>query len=99
MKANQENNTHQSIPSIIWSQISLATKMACGMRQPIADGNTLITQVLRAKRKLRITLTGMDDYDIELITWDKDYNVKVIESHDGIYCDQLSEVIYHMCNK
>lgn len=89
----------ESIATTIWKQIPVMTKMACGAREPMADGNSLIFKVLNKQRKVVITLTSMDDYTCKLIAWDNNHNVKTLEEHDGIYCDILGETIYHMCNK
>lgn len=71
----------------------------------MADKNSL-TMALRKNQskanRLKITLTGMDDYTVEFYkystahitrngTW-KDSEHKTIKKIDGIYCDQLEDI-------
>jgi hypothetical protein len=90
---------------IIWSQISRSTKMACGVRKPTkgTDGNRpyLIFQVTikpSVKNFVKVTLDPSDTYTVKLLQY-RGENVKEVESHEDIYNDNLSEVIYRMCNK
>lgn len=91
---------------IIWSQITRSTKMACGARNATkgTDGNNrpyLIFQVTikpSTKNFVKVTLDPSDTYTVKLLQC-RGANVKEVESHEDIYNDNLSEVIYHMCNK
>lgn len=90
---------------IIWSQISRSTKMACGARNPTKgkDNNRpyLLFQVTikpGVKNFVKVTLDPSDTYTVKLLQY-RGVNVKEIESHEDIYNDNLSEVIYRMCNK
>jgi hypothetical protein len=91
------------IATTIWNQISMSTKMACGARKPIGDDKNrqLMFQVGgRTFRKIVVTLTPADLYDVKLIKIKRN-TIEAIteESHEGIFADQLSEIIYHMVNK
>lgn len=92
--------TDTTIAKTIWSQISVSTKMACGAREPMALENGLVFFVLsgKASKRIRVLLNAMDTYDIELLKTTV-HGLHLVESKAGIYCDQLSEVIYHICNK
>lgn len=90
--------TENTIGKTVWSQISINTKMACGMREPIAIENGLLVTVLSRCKKIRITLNSMDTYDIDFIQVISN-KPKTIESKKDIYCDQLSEILYKICNK
>lgn len=90
--------TDTTIGKTVWSQISISTKMACEMRDPIALNNGLVVTVLNRGKKIRVTLNSMDTYDIELLKTTI-HGLRLVESKNGIYCDQLSEVIYSICNK
>lgn len=85
-----------SIGQIIWEQLSIGTKMACGMRYPYLLDDGLEVTVGRGN-KLQIRLNGMDYYDIQHIS--NRGNRKVLESQEDVDCEQLSEVCYHMVNK
>jgi len=95
-------NTDTQIAKTIWQQIDLGAKMGCGAREPIAIENGLLITVLNGRKKIRITLTSMDDYTVELIKINNNYKptpFTILETHTGIYCDMLSDCIYHACNK
>ncbi len=93
--------TDTTVANTIWQQISRSTKMACGARQPIAsDDNTLTFHVTVKPGKayyVRVRLVN-DLYTVELITR-RGVVTNIEKSVDGIYNDQLSEVIYDFCNK
>ena len=86
---------------VIWQQISIGTKMACGARKAVAGEGYLHFNVGGShSEKIVVKLNVWDTYDVELVKCSrKSADHKVLESHEGIYCDQLSEVIYHMVNK
>jgi len=95
------NETEPTVADIIWSQISLNTKMACGARSPVADGNTLTFGVLSGNSKwVTVTLTLADTYTVRFIKASrKSTAFSVVEEATDVYCDALSEVIYGMVNK
>ena len=89
---------------IIWQQISRSTKMACGARDAakgMEGGNYYLSFKVTIKRGsshfVKVLLIN-DEYTVILIRT-RGTKVTEVERHEGIYCDQLSEVIYHMCNK
>ena len=90
-------------PAATLSQISIGTRMACGARNFVGDAENgkLWFNVLRGKlTKIVITLNCRDYYDVELIKINpKDWTHKVLERHEDIDCEQLSETVYHMTNK
>lgn len=90
--------TDTTVGKTIYGQISVSTKMACGIRDPIAIENGLVVTVLNRGKKIRIVLNAMDTYDIDLLKTNT-HGLHLVESKTDIYCDQLSEVIYHLCNK
>lgn len=85
---------------IIWTQITIGTKMACGARRPMCvNDNTLTFDVLSgAKNAIVVTLDPSDTYTVQR-TKRKKYNVTVEEEMSDVYVDNLNEVIYRMCNK
>lgn len=97
----------KEIAKIIRSQIGGATLMACGARDFLygdeSNGNAfLMFRVGSGRKKLFIqtTLTFKDDYNVELIEMkDKGLTRTVTESVEGLYFDQIGEVIYKMVNK
>jgi hypothetical protein len=82
------------VAQILWSQLTLATKMACGMRQVVGARNGLTCKVGRGQT-LAIELDPDDTYTVRLYKG----LAKLVEEHTGIYCDQLNEVVYHAVNK
>jgi hypothetical protein len=89
---------------IIWSQISIQTKMACGARQAVGGDDGLHFTVGRSKlTKVRVTLdTAADLYDVEFLKFKRgSYMTEftVVESANGIFAEDLSEVVYRMVNK
>lgn len=90
-----------TVATVIWNQISLSTKMACGARNPIGDNNRLIFQVSikpGASYKVAVTLDASDTYTVQLYKC-RGIKSEVIKEIDDIYNDNLSKVIYDMCNE
>jgi hypothetical protein len=93
----------QEVAKFIRQQIGIPTLMACGAREFkfLEDGLQGITFKVGSGRKrlyMIVFLTSNDDYSIELRRTCK--NGEVIEEKAmGVYCDQLSQIIYHMVNK
>ena len=95
---NQEATT-------IWQQISTGTKMACGAREPSAgtDNNRpylcfKVTITKGVSHRIQVWLEPNDTYTVALLAQRK-FVVKEVERAEDIYCDNLSEIIYRMCNK
>lgn len=56
---------------------------------------TLIMHLIRNKSKakyLSITLNGLDLYDIEFSTTNKNYEYIVVETHKDVYNDMLQDI-------
>ena len=87
---------------IIWSQISMATKMAVGARDIVVDDETgylhfRVTKKHGDFRKIIVQLTPMDSYDVKLVNINR-RSFDTITEHDvqGIYAEDLSSTIYDM---
>ena len=95
------NPTNPSVADVIWSQISLNTKMACGARSPLGDGNELSFVVLNGNsHRITVTLDPSDTYTVRRIKVSrKTMGFTVVEEASDVYCDNLSEVVYGMVNK
>ena len=90
-----------TVGNIIWQQIPVMTKMACGMRDAHLIPKGLCVTVGRAQTRLEITLNGGDLYDCRLIHIGRAPKraVTVVEEHTDIFCEDLGEILYHMVNK
>ena len=89
------------IATTTWQQISTMTKMACGAREPVASGNTLRFKVGGRLRWVEVELTPADTYTVRLVTLrgGKYGERVVVEELEGVYCDNLSGIVYRVCNK
>lgn len=90
---------------VIWQQISRSTKMACGAREAMVDVDEgkpylcfKVTIKPGTRNAIKVWLEPSDTYTVVLIAQRK-FEVKEVERKEDIYCDNLSEVIYRMCNK
>jgi hypothetical protein len=94
--------TDMTVANTIWRQISLGTKMACGAREQMGDADSLTFRVTISRgvtHKVKVQYNkGADDYTVILYRI-RGTNVTEQEKHKGVYCDNLSDVIYRMCNK
>ena len=87
---------------IIWKQIPVMTKMACGARKPTTNGDNELTFKVGGKplRFIRVEYTPDDLYNVTHFRVKRnDYTQVVLEEANGIYADQLGEVIYNQVNK
>ena len=87
--------------SITWRQISVATKMACGARAPVAYGVGDVGLCFKVGGRMRwveVELDPSDTYTCRLVRM-SGATRHVTEEHTDIYCDVLSECVYHMVNK
>jgi hypothetical protein len=87
---------------IAWRQIPVMTKMACGAREAsYSEGGMKLTfKVGRAMRWIEVSyVEGMDLYRIEFIRMARPYKRIVMESREGVYAEDMSEIIYRMVNK
>lgn len=91
------------VAQTIWRQISMSTKMACGARQPVGGGNKLhfnVTIHPNQTHKIEVTYeVGLDLYTVKLWKIPRMKSPFVVEQETMVYADQLSDVIYRMCNK
>lgn len=89
------------VAATIWNQISIATKMACGAREPSAGDNSLIFTVLKDRlTKVKVVLDPTDTYTVQFIKIHRrTHDIAVAEQIEGVYADQLSNVVYGVCNK
>ena len=99
------------IAKTIMKQISITTKMACGAREYRVNG--LDNPGFETKRGIqfrvgagskrqyiKVVLEPNDTYTVICYRLKRVTNEHVdIEQFNDIYCDQLSEIIYHMVNK
>jgi len=96
----------------IIAQISAQTRMACGWRDAFSfdgsnnnhGGDVIVrAKVLRANRLLEIALEHDDTYTVTLFKVPtmraKSFDLVPLETHTDVYCDMLSDVVYHTCNK
>ena len=89
------------VAETIWGQISRNTKMACGARQPMSDKDRLVFCVTiqpNAKHKIEVTLDPADTYTVKLYKI-RGTKVTIEKENESVYCENLSDVIYSMCNK
>lgn len=81
---------------ILLQQIGAGNLMACGARDFVLDGASLIFRVgsSRKLRKLVVTLTPADDYTVRFVELSrKTYEVTADETVDGVYCDNIGDVV------
>lgn len=98
----------KQIASTIYSQINLNTKLACGIRNlqcgKTHDNLPYLQMRVGDGRKwlyIRVCYMPSDTYTVELckVNGRPNFNVIQLEEAEDVYCEQLSEVIYHMVNK
>lgn len=85
----------------ILEQLTVATRMAVGARNFKSGKNSLTFDVGTGRKKVMIIrLNAHDTYDIELLQMPHGRSEgKVLEYKEGIYFDQLNEVVYRLVNK
>lgn len=87
---------------IIWKQIPIMTKMACGARKPTTHGENELSFKVGGKplRYIKVEYTPDDLYNVTYFRVKRnDYSQIVLDYSFGIYADQLGEVIYNQVNK
>lgn len=93
--------TNMTIASTIYGQIHALDGMAWyawGSKNPMAlkDGLQFDVNGLVFKGKVIIKLTAMDDYTITFGRMNrKTFEFDVKETAEGVYCDQLVEILDH----
>lgn len=91
----------QQMANTIRKQIGLSNLMACGAREYSFLGFSGIKFKVnhgRARQYMTIVLTARDDYNVELRKITKD-GEKILERAEGVYCENIGDVVYHMVNK
>jgi len=101
MMINKE--TRAEVGRVIWSQISVACKMACGARKAVVSEDSCWFQVGSSRPLKKIVVKyeeGSDLYTVSLVKLVlKKGTSETLEEYEGVYCDQLSTTIYSMVNK
>lgn len=88
------------IANTILRQIGVATRMACGIRQPLATDSGVLCVVGRTvKTKLEITLNGRDLYDLRSIRIRRDWSVEELGAMSDVGAEELSEAVYSLLNR
>lgn len=83
----------------ILRQIGPMTLMACGARNYVDLGDGVHFNVLTGRsHKIVVKLAANDTYTVERVRL-RNYTVESVEHATDVYCDQLSDVVYHMVNK
>lgn len=82
---------------------------ACGARDYVAlDRNDdrrgglmfRVTITPRKFHKVIIELTHLDEYRVRLVKITRpSYAVTTVQERGGVYCDNLADIVYNMCNK
>lgn len=92
--------TRTDVANIIWKQISLHSKMACGARELQVTEKGLTFRVMRAMRWVEIELDASDTYTVRLVRLNRSTHAMItVEQVSDVYADVLSETVYKICNK
>lgn len=81
------------VPQTILSQLGgNRFIMMTGAKNFVGSEDALIFDLPKG-HKMRITLTAMDDYDIEYFKWNrKAFDLDTIKKVTGVYCDNLQDI-------
>ena len=96
----QEKETHPG--QVIWQQIPVMTKMACGARKAVLTETGVRFQVGgKPMRYIEVTLDAANDtYNVRHFRVKRnDYSQIDLETLTGVYADMLGEVCYRAVNK
>jgi hypothetical protein len=87
--------------SLIWKQIPITTKMACGARDAVLIGNGLRFKVGgKPMHYIEVVLAPSDTYKVTAYRIKRGSCAKVVlEEYEDVYADVLGEVIYRAVNK
>lgn len=105
---HRDKEMSKQIAATIYKQISLMTRVSCGIRELLCgeDKNKIPYLQMRvgSSRKLlyiRVYYMPSDIYTVELIKVKKKpiFNIIQLEENEEVYCEQLSSVIYNLVNK
>lgn len=88
-------NGHSTIAQTILDQLGPMAMRMMGAKQLVGDTRSLMFVIQGCKRfnKIRITLNGMDTYDVEFLRIAKTGKVIRHETQGGVYHDQLHGII------
>lgn len=90
-----------TVGQTIWNQISIGVKMATAAREPVAFENGLHFRVTIRPRiftKIRIVLTPLDLYDIELLQLAEHATRQTtLAAQEMVQAEDLSRAIHAMC--
>jgi hypothetical protein len=85
-----------SVATVIWGQLPIMTKMACGAREPIAISDHALSFKVGAKgERIVVRLDPSDTYTVQRLG----RAAKVKEETSDVYAEDLSDIVYHMVNK
>lgn len=90
-----------SVGQIIWQQITVPTKMACGAKNAVASDKDLwfsVTIKRGVSHKIGVIYNkGADDYTVKLV---RIRGAKVTEEQvkPGVGVENLNDTIYRLCN-
>ncbi len=87
---------------IIWSQISIRTKMACGAREAKTSTERKVTFKVGGlpMRYVSVEHNGRDTYDVEYFRLKRgSYDRVELEGATDVYVDCLNETLCGMVNK
>jgi hypothetical protein len=92
-----------SVASTILNQISIATKMSCGIRNQmqIKDGLQMRVGSDRGNKKwINVLLCKNDTYKVELIEYSNRKNeVRVLGQCSEVFCGELSAIIHDLVHQ
>ncbi len=87
-----------AVANIIWSQISLNTKMCLAASKPVAASDyelRFFVRVDNQRRYISVFLNGKDLYDCEQVLC-RGSKVTAKFRAEDVYCDELDEVVYRL---
>lgn len=95
------------VGNIIWQQIPVLTKFACGARNAATTENGLIFEAFNRRggwmHKVAIDLNGRDLYDLSLlrigIAPGNMGQVQEVAGESDVYCDQLAQAILGLASR
>jgi hypothetical protein len=106
MATRNNNNGANTMKAgqIIWQQIPVMTKMACGARQAVLTNEGKGVQFKVTNKPYRFVEVVLDEgadlYNVEHFRVKRGSYVKVsMEAAQGVFAEDLGETIYHMVNK
>jgi hypothetical protein len=102
----EEKSNHPG--QIIWKQLSMHTKMACGAREAklcttrssVGFDGIIFKVGSLPMRYVEVELDASDTYVVRALRFKRSTYEKItLEEHTGVYADMLNEVVYRAVNK